>query len=284
MVTNKQGKKILLEKVNQTMKRLRNLDKTTTKAVLSSMTKLKRQIANDLKDVGAGRFNMSHLKTIQRELDGKIKDFESRLSGIVNDSQASSFKAGANLSDDVMKTAGFITGTARLSDELLVTANKFSAKTIKNLTSSMRMDINRSLRRSILTGENNFQSARRIDKILGIKKNLGYMNRSDVIARTETNRMFSIARQAKDEQVVEQVPNMKKQWLTAGDSRVRPSGPYARLLFNHRRANGQIKKVDEPFNVSGERLMFPRDPIGSPENVVNCRCQSVPYMEEWNEE
>jgi hypothetical protein len=42
-----------------------------------------------------------------------------------------------------------------------------------------------------------------------------------------------------------------------------------------------IRNVDEPFDVGGEKLMYPRDPAGSPGNTINCSCYTVPYMASW---
>lgn len=53
---------------------------------------------------------------------------------------------------------------------------------------------------------------------------------------------------------------LKKNWLTMQDRKVRPS---------HARVNGERKGVNEPYS---NGLMFPGDPEGSPEEVINCRC------------
>lgn len=55
-----------------------------------------------------------------------------------------------------------------------------------------------------------------------------------------------------------------KTWITRQDSRVRPA---------HGAAQGQTVAFDKPFKVGGESLMFPKDPVGSPENIYNCRCR-----------
>lgn len=57
-----------------------------------------------------------------------------------------------------------------------------------------------------------------------------------------------------------------KRWLTADDERVRDA---------HREAEGQEVPVEQPFHVGGEALRFPGDPLGSPENVWNCRCTVI---------
>jgi SPP1 gp7 family putative phage head morphogenesis protein len=58
-----------------------------------------------------------------------------------------------------------------------------------------------------------------------------------------------------------------KQWLTSGNPSVRPA---------HAEANGQIRKLTEPFEVGGEELDHPGAETGSPENVINCHCVSIP--------
>lgn len=70
-----------------------------------------------------------------------------------------------------------------------------------------------------------------------------------------------------------------KRWRNMGDNRVRPSPLYPSQdpRFNHRIPDGQERKIYEPFDVSGEKLMYPGDvSLGaSPQNVLGCRCASI---------
>ena len=45
-----------------------------------------------------------------------------------------------------------------------------------------------------------------------------------------------------------------------------------RVRDDHADADGQIVAMGAPFEVGGESLLYPGDPDGSPENVINCRC------------
>ena len=56
---------------------------------------------------------------------------------------------------------------------------------------------------------------------------------------------------------------MKREWVAAQGERTRE---------DHSAANGQIVSMNQPFIVGGEELMYPGDPNGSAENVINCRC------------
>ena len=62
---------------------------------------------------------------------------------------------------------------------------------------------------------------------------------------------------------------MDKVWISALDARTRQA-PDSK--FDHYDMNQTRVPLDKPFNVSGEKLMFPGDPKGSGGNVINCRC------------
>lgn len=69
-----------------------------------------------------------------------------------------------------------------------------------------------------------------------------------------------------------------KVWHNMGDLRVRgrPDGIYRRSRFDHWSVEGQEQFVDQPFEVSGEKLMHPGDPSlgASLGNLINCRCSA----------
>jgi hypothetical protein len=62
-----------------------------------------------------------------------------------------------------------------------------------------------------------------------------------------------------------------KQWSSILDKRTR---------IAHVDANGQIVDFREKFLVGGEELIYPRDPAGSAENVINCRCTFMMFVME----
>ncbi len=59
-----------------------------------------------------------------------------------------------------------------------------------------------------------------------------------------------------------------KDWETVGDDRVRPI---------HEEADGQRVNINDPFEVGGEFLMYPRDDsLGASEsNIIRCRCSAT---------
>lgn len=91
--------------------------------------------------------------------------------------------------------------------------------------------------------------------------------RANIIARTETHTAANFGAQ---EAAVLTGLDMKREWVSAEDDRTRDTSE-----ADHVDANGQTVGMKEPFEVSGEQLMFPGDPSGSAANVINCRCSVV---------
>lgn len=83
------------------------------------------------------------------------------------------------------------------------------------------------------------------------------------IARTESHTASEVGTR---EAVKSTGLDTVKEWASTEDSRTRP---------NHARADGQIKNIDEPFNVGDQFLQHPGDPLGSAKEVINCRCVAL---------
>lgn len=268
---------ILKKKIDESLRSLRNNEKATVKGLISELTRTREDINKLIR--GTERFEMGYYRAMLRGVDEKINEYQGKMGKSVNASQETAFKAGENLVPDIMKSAGYDFAFGKLSDELVVTAKKLSVDYIKGMTGEMRKDIARRLRQGLLKGENSYDVARGIDEIIGTSKRFGYLNRADVIARTEIGRAYSIARQAKDEETVKVLPGMKKQWVTGFNPRNKDMGG-GRGFISHSEVDGQIRDVNEPFDVGGEQMMRPR--MGEkPENNCNCNCVDKPYMEEW---
>lgn len=63
--------------------------------------------------------------------------------------------------------------------------------------------------------------------------------------------------------------NIGLEWVTMADSIVRSP---------HKDANGQTVPTGHEFEVGGEKVLYPGQPVGNPENWINCRCLARPTM------
>lgn len=85
------------------------------------------------------------------------------------------------------------------------------------------------------------------------------------IARTEGHRVYQESSQQAAKEAINAGADILKQWDSTFDSRTRPT---------HVAANGQIRNVDESFNVGDVTGMYPGG-TGSAREDINCRCVSL---------
>jgi uncharacterized protein with gpF-like domain len=113
-------------------------------------------------------------------------------------------------------------------------------------------------------GETVDQIADRVDRVLDYTDSERWRNRARTIAQTEVNRAYGAGTLAAGmEQSRATGRLLRKRWDTEHDQRVRAS---------HREVDGEVRDLAMPFYVDGFPLMFPGDPMGPPETVINCRC------------
>lgn len=137
------------------------------------------------------------------------------------------------------------------------------------------------VRRTALGVDNLDDAIRALARSLRTPKVFGTVeNRAEVIIRTEVNRTFAMAGDAQMASAAEAMKGggflMMKYWLTAEDSRTRPTHDLAGETYDIKHPIPQ----DEPFIVGGESMLYPLAPTASPGNTINCRCVSVPVVRE----
>jgi len=99
-------------------------------------------------------------------------------------------------------------------------------------------------------------------------------HRLETIAQTEIQLGSESAKQYEAELLNNTLSNgqsslfVEKIWISMGDNKVRST---------HKMADGQTQRVDVPFIVGGQMLMFPGDGSrgASPSEIINCRCLSL---------
>jgi len=101
--------------------------------------------------------------------------------------------------------------------------------------------------------------------------------RIDTIATTETNQIsektkFTEAEILNASNIILSDRKFKKKWHAVLDEVTRKW---------HASVDGQVRNLEDPFIVNGERLMHPSDTSlgASSSNIINCRCGSVTIIE-----
>ena len=121
-----------------------------------------------------------------------------------------------------------------------------------------RQQIRRILTQAVVQGEGIQPTARKLRDRLNISG-----NRATKIARTETTKVMSQARNDGMAHAEKMGIELQKEWVATLDGRTRDS---------HASVDGETVDRDKPFS---NGLMYPGDPSGGAEEVVNCRCTMV---------
>ncbi len=88
------------------------------------------------------------------------------------------------------------------------------------------------------------------------------LSRAKTIVRTEAHRISEASRHDAQVAAKGKGANVVKQWDSTLDGKTRKT---------HRKLDGQIREIDEPFEMDGKKAMYPGD-FGDPAEDCNCRC------------
>lgn len=122
---------------------------------------------------------------------------------------------------------------------------------------------------AVLQGESIPNMARRI------AKTMGEMNRKASVryARTAMTSAQNGGRRDAYKRAQGLGINLQQEWIATLDFRTRHA---------HRQLDGQIRDIDEPFQVDGYDLEFPGDPAAPGYLVYNCRCTTAAKVAGWD--
>ncbi|MEU4106868.1 phage minor head protein [Streptomyces tanashiensis] len=127
------------------------------------------------------------------------------------------------------------------------------------------------LERGIREQESIPDIAARVSTVLTATGSERWPHRAVTVARTETMAAVNggVWRSAQLEAEQRGDPAPFKQWVSTADPRTRET---------HREADKQRTLLTEPFRVGGAQLLFPGDPTGPANEVINCRCSMFPVV------
>ena len=122
---------------------------------------------------------------------------------------------------------------------------------------TLQKQINAEISRGVANGYSYSDITRNVLK----KADMG-VRRALRIVRTEGHRIQQQATFDAQKGAKERGADIVKQWDSTMDKKTRP---------NHVKLDGQIREIDEPFEVNGKQAMYPAG-FGVPHEDINCRC------------
>lgn len=151
-----------------------------------------------------------------------------------------------------------------LDQEKMVKAILNDTKLSKSLYESLGYDIDKlkkEINNEITRGIAGSSSVHDIARNIRGRANVA-LNKAIRIARTESHRITSQATYDALIRAKEMGADVVKQWDSTLDKKTRP---------NHVKLDGQIRELEEPFEVNGKKAMYPGG-FGVPHEDINCRC------------
>lgn len=202
-------------------------------------------------------------KSLQKQIDGFMKELESKQYSTVSEYLKGCYDTG--FIGTMYDIAGQGIPLIMPIDQKKVTkAMVHDTKLSKRLYTKLGEDVNllkkriaNNISRGIATADSYANIARNIAN----GTNVG-INKTMRIARTEGHRIQSAAAFDAQHEAKNAGADIVKQWDSTLDGRTRDT---------HRELDGQIRELDEPFEVYGMTAMYPSD-FGDPAEDINCRC------------
>ena len=131
-------------------------------------------------------------------------------------------------------------------------------------------NINRQISQGIIQGESLDDIAKRLQTVTTMNRNQSLTNARTMMTGAQNAGRLESMKRAQDMGV-----KVKKKWLATLDGHTRRS---------HRRLDGQVVDIDEPFKIGGYSIEYPGDSSARPEMVYNCRCTMTTEIEDFPNE
>lgn len=221
----------------------------------------------DLENLQSIIYQKQYQEALKKQLEGILDNLQSEEFTSIADYLQKSYHDGyVGVMYDLTKQG--IPLIIPINQEQVVKALQTDSKLSKGLYARLGEDVNylkRSIRaelsRGIANGSTWNEIAGKIAKGMNSPFNKSY-NRAILIARTEGHRIQQ--RSALDGQFAAKGKgaDVLKQWDSTLDNKTRP---------HHRMLDGQIKEIEEDFEVDGLKAQAPGH-FGKPKEDCNCRC------------
>lgn len=264
---------VFQKKVDELIRRAQNLENAEVKKVITLLADARKEVAAT---VASTEWQAYRLPEFKAAIDRALQQFGDKYGVDLREVQRSFWESGINIVDAPLREVGVYAAFPAIDTTVLGIMQGYGADLVKGLAKDAALRINNEITMGLMGQKTPFEVMDAVGRNLKDKSIFtSIAARAETITRTEAGRVLEAASQARLEAAAPLVPGLQKQWFHGENVRMpRPS---------HMAAIGQIRDVDKPFDVGGEKLMYPRDPAGSPGNTINCSCYTVPYHANWGD-
>lgn len=248
--------------------RLAKITQATRDRVLNALLRAQRTIQQQIAQARSD-WQLARSQRVLVAVDAALAAFRKGGDAAWQQGVGQAFSAGIDLVDKPLSAAGVaLAGTDRVDSRQLLAIRSFLTDRISSISDEARKAIAAQLELVITGAQSGSDATKAIEAILGGNAR----TRAITITRTELGRAYALASYEAMIAKKQLLPGLKKQWRKSGKLHPRET---------HVAVDGQIREVEEPFDVDEEDLRFPRDPNASAKNTINCGCTMLPHMSSW---
>jgi len=254
------------------MKQAGRMEGAAVKRTIQLLADARKSVAAEIASTPWEAYYLPQMKgAIQRAME----EFGMKYQVTLGDAQTDFWELGKNRVDLPLKAVGITIAIPEIDITGLSIMQDFAADLVKGLASDASKRISQEITMGLMGQKTPYEVMQGVGRNLKDKSIFkSIAARAETITRNEAGRVLEMAAQARASKAAEVVPGLMKEWRHGAGARM--------PRMSHLAAEGQIRKVNEPFDVGGEKLMYPRDPAGSAGNTINCGCYTVPYHPNWD--
>lgn len=260
---NKRQKEIQQSFLDNEKAVLKKLEANYQDAIFEINDKIEKLMARDDANLQNVIYQVEYQKALKKQVEGILESLHSNEFTTVSEYLTKAYEDGFIGTMYDMQGQG-IPIVVPIDQKQVVIAIQHETKLSEGLYAALGKDTSRlskqiaaEISRGISNAATYAEIARNIASFSNIPK-----NNAARIARTEAHRIQNKATADAQWKAKEKGADVVKQWDSTLDGRTRDS---------HRKLDGQIRELDEPFEVNGMTAMQPGD-FGDPAEDCNCRC------------
>ena len=208
-------------------------------------------------------YQLDYQKALKKQISGILDQLQASEYEKISDFLNNTYQDGFIGSMYSMKKQG-IPLIIPMDQEQILNAIVHKSKISEGLYKSLGFNVNELKKRisaEVSRGIANGFSYQEIARNINNTSKIG-INKAVRIARTEGHRIQAQAQLDASHKAKKKGADVVKQWDATLDGRTRPS---------HRKLDGQIRELDEPFEIGGHKAQAPSQ-FGRPSEDINCRC------------
>lgn len=267
---NKREKEVLQSQLNIEKQTIKHLKQVYAQAIKDCEKKIRElSMRSDMENLQSIVYQKQYQQAIKGQLEGVLEQLHSNEFATVSEYLNKCYTDGfvGNMYDLAGQGIPLI---VPINQNQVVKAIQTDSKLSRTLYESLGEDIKKlktAVRQQVSRGIANGSSWNKIAKTLA-ERNMKHtpfgtaINNSIRIARTEGHRVQTAAKMDSMNEAKKKGADIVKQWDSTLDDKTRES---------HRKLDGQIRELDEPFEVDGMKADAPGH-FGDPAEDCNCRC------------